>query len=81
MSAKIGKRSLNKYRHNLYKSKKMLHNTDFYPKYLQISGKAVPLHCVFHSIRFKVNKRLGQGVDPFFLPIPLIVFYPPYSKH
>ena len=55
MSAKIGKRSLKKYRHNLYKSKKMLYNTDFYPKYLQISGKAVPLHCVFHSIRFKVN--------------------------
>ena len=22
---------------------------------------------VFHGIRFKVNKRLGQGVDPFFM--------------
>ena len=36
---------------------------------LQISKKSVPLHRVFHSIRFKVNKRLEQGVAPFFLPI------------
>ena len=40
--------------------------------YLQITGKAVPLHCVFHSIRFKV-KRLEQGVAPFFLYIPFSV--------
>ena len=33
---------------------------------LQISKKSVPLHRVFHSIRFKVNKRLEQGVAPFF---------------
>jgi hypothetical protein len=68
MSAKIGKRSLKKYRHNLYKSKKMLHNTDFYPKYLQISGKAVPLHCVFHSIRFKVNKGWSKALLLFLCP-------------
>ena len=24
---------------------------------------------VFHGIRFKVNKRLGQGVDPFFMSL------------
>jgi len=40
--------------------------------YLQINQKSVPLHCVFHSIRFKVNKRLEQSVAPFFMPIPLI---------
>ena len=34
----------------------MLYNTDFCLEYLQITEKAVPLHCVFHSIRFKVNK-------------------------
>ena len=67
MSAKIGKRSLKKYRHNLYKSKKMLYNTDFYPKYLQISGKAVPLHCVFHSIRFKVNKVGARRCSFFYV--------------
>ena len=68
MSAKIGKRSLKKYRHNLYKSKKMLYNTDFHPKYLQISEKAVPLHCVFHSIRFKVNKGWSKALLLFLCP-------------
>ena len=62
MSAKIGKRSLKKYRHNLYKSKKMLYNTDFRVKYLQITEKAVPLYCVFHSIRFKVNKGWSKAL-------------------
>ena len=36
---------------------------------LEITEKTVPLHCVFHSIRFKVNKRLEQGVAPFFMLI------------
>lgn len=27
----------------------------------------VSLQCVFHSIRFKVNKGLGHGGDPFFI--------------
>ena len=36
--------------------KNMLKNIVFHPFYLQIRSKAVPLHCVFHSIRFKVNK-------------------------
>ena len=27
----------------------------------------VSLQCVFHSIRFKVNKGLGPSGDPFFL--------------
>ena len=26
----------------------------------------VPLHCVFHSIRFKVNKRLAVWEDSLF---------------
>ena len=27
---------------------------------LQVSQKSVPLHCVFHGIRFKVNKGWAQ---------------------
>ena len=33
--------------------------------------------CVFHSIRFKVNKRLEQGVAPFFMLIRLQGFDTP----
>jgi len=29
------------------------------------------LQCVFHGIRFKVNKRLGFSGIPFFVPIRL----------
>lgn len=29
---------------------------------------------VFHSIRLKVNKRLGQGVDPFFMSVSFRFF-------
>ena len=34
----------------------MLHNT-----------KVLPLHCVFHGIRFKVNEDWESGKIPFFL--------------
>ncbi|TGY72095.1 hypothetical protein E5339_04385 [Phocaeicola sartorii] len=30
--------------------------------YLQISLKSVPLQCVFHSIRFKVNKGWSKAL-------------------
>ena len=46
----------------------MFNNIIFLFENLQLSQKCVPLHRVFHSIRFKVNKRLEQGVAPFFLP-------------
>ena len=36
--------------------------------YLQISVKAVPLQCVFHSIRFKVNKGWSTAVLLFLCP-------------
>ena len=36
---------------------------------LQISQKCVPLQCVFHSIRFKVNKGWSKALLLFFLPI------------
>ena len=36
---------------------------------LHNSRKSVPLHRVFHSIRFKVNKRLEYSGTPFFMPI------------
>ena len=29
--------------------------------------------CVFHSIRFKVNKVMGHGGDPFFVFMPFWV--------
>ena len=35
---------------------------------LEITEKAVPLHCVFHSIRFKVNKGWSTAVLLFFCP-------------
>ena len=33
---------------------------------LEITEKTVPLHCVFHSIRFKVNKGWSTAVLLFF---------------
>ncbi|EDS14712.1 hypothetical protein BACSTE_02400 [Bacteroides stercoris ATCC 43183] len=36
--------------------------------YLEISRKSVPLHCVFHSIRFKVNKGWSTAVLLFLCP-------------
>ena len=35
-------------------------------KYLEVYGKPVPLHCVFHGIRFKVNGRLVVEMTTFF---------------
>ena len=57
----------------------MFNNIIFLFKNLQLSQKCVPLHCVFHSIRFKVNKRLEQGVAPFFLSLPQ--FNIPLANH
>ncbi len=39
----------------------------FYLESLQVSQKSVNLQCVFHSIRFKVNKGWAQR-SPFFMP-------------
>ena len=36
---------------------------------LQVSRKSLPLPRVFHSIRFKVNKRLEFSGTPFFMPL------------
>ena len=49
--------------------------------YLLNSQKFVHLQCVFHSIRFKVNKKDWlSGIDSlFFVPIPLLVFLNPYK--
>jgi hypothetical protein len=35
---------------------------------LQVMEISISLHRVFHSIRFKVNKRLEYSGTPFFLP-------------
>ena len=44
----------------------MLYNISFLLENLQIIQKAVPLQCVFHSIRFKVNKGWSTAVLLFF---------------
>ena len=44
----------------------MLENITISLKNLQILQKAVPLQCVFHSIRFKVNKGWSTAVLLFF---------------
>ena len=46
----------------------MLYNISFFLENLQIIQKVVPLQCVFHSIRFKVNKGWSTAVLLFFLP-------------
>ena len=41
------------------------------PRLLQVLEKAVPLHRVFHGIRFKVNERLVVVRQPsFFIYLP-----------
>ena len=40
----------------------------FYLDNLQIIGKCVSLHCVFHSIRFKVNKGWSKALLLFLCP-------------
>ena len=40
----------------------------FYLDNLQLSRKYVSLHCVFHSIRFKVNKGWSTAVLLFLCP-------------
>ena len=51
----------------------------FYLDNLQIIGKCVSLHCVFHSIRFKVNKGWSKALLLF---LCLYVSLPaqPFSK-
>ena len=39
----------------------------FYLDNLQLSQKSVSLHCVFHSIRFKVNKGWSTAVLLFYV--------------
>ena len=36
--------------------------------YLLLSQKSVPLQCVFHSIRFKVNKGWSKALLLFLCP-------------
>ena len=58
----------------------MLYNTDFYSKYLQITEKAVPLQCVFHSIRFKVNKGWSKALLLFLCPYVSLGFSNPENR-
>ena len=45
----------------------------FFLDSLQINLSYVYLQCVFHSIRFKVNKRLEYGGTPFFIYILILL--------
>jgi hypothetical protein len=49
---------------------------------LQIQIKPVPLHCVFHSIRFKVNKGWSKALLLFLCPyvFSFIILYYLCSK-
>jgi len=38
----------------------------FFLDYLEFTEKPLPLHCVFHSIRFKVNKGWVKALTLFF---------------
>ena len=46
----------------------MLLNILFYLDNLQVMKKCVSLQCVFHSIRFKVNKGWDTAVSLFLCP-------------
>ena len=53
----------------------------FQAYYLLLSEKSVPLQCVFHSIRFKVNKGWSKALLLFYF-IPLLSdIYPFYTFH
>ena len=41
---------------------------------LQVFQKSVSLHCVFHSIRFKVNKGWSKALLLFLCPYPGFLF-------
>ena len=66
--------TLKKCKRGLFILKNMLNNIIFKPNYLQIRPKAVPLHCVFHSIRFKVNKVGAKRCSFFFAHTPSASF-------
>jgi hypothetical protein len=44
------------------------------PFNLQNPKKSVPLHCVFHSIRFKVNKGWSKALLLFLYPYVSLTF-------
>ena len=51
----------------------------FYLDNLQIIGKSVSLHCVFHSIRFKVNKGWSKALLLFLCPYLSCLSYFEYT--
>ena len=46
----------------------------FYLDNLLITQECVSLHCVFHSIRFKVNKGWSKALLLFLCPYPSFLF-------
>ena len=56
----------------------MLYSILFKSDYLLFSKKSVPLQCVFHSIRFKVNKGWSKALL-LFLCLYLCIKFPFYK--
>ena len=52
----------------------------FRTRNLLLSKKCVPLHCVFHSIRFKVNKGWSTAVLLFLCPYLIFTLSTPFTK-
>ena len=52
----------------------MLYSILFLADYLLLSEKSVPLQCVFHSIRFKVNKGWSKALLLFLFYTPTYSF-------
>ena len=44
----------------------MLNTKKYFGIYMLDNIKCLPLHCVFHGIRFKVNEDWESGKIPFF---------------
>ena len=64
----------------------MLYSILFKSDYLLFSKKSVPLQCVFHSIRFKVNKGWSKALllfilSPYFYDKTSISFNPETSTY
>ena len=59
----------------------MLYNSRLFDKNLEETKKSVPLYCVFHSIRFKVNKGWDSAESLFLCPYHDIKFFSYANSH
>ena len=64
-----GKKELCTHTKHWYISRKKAFSKRSTIKFWQYRQELIPLHRVFHGIRFKVNKRLGLSGAPFFFAL------------